>query len=95
MMSRGLVLINTARGALIDTAALYEGLHRGCVGAAGLDVLPTEPPNPLIMAWKENQESLHRLGRFSAMQDLPICRAIYCRPTSMATSCIIVSIRAN
>jgi glycerate dehydrogenase len=38
------LLINTARGALIDEDALVEALVAGEIGGAGLDVLPTEPP---------------------------------------------------
>jgi D-lactate dehydrogenase len=41
-MRRGVVLINTARGALIDTVALIEALNEGIVAAAGLDVLEEE-----------------------------------------------------
>lgn len=42
-MKDGVVLINTARGGLIDARALIEALNRGRVAAAGLDVLPDEP----------------------------------------------------
>lgn len=41
-MKRGAVLINTARGGLIDTQALLWGLNEGIVQAAGLDVLEEE-----------------------------------------------------
>lgn len=41
-MKRGVMLINTGRGALIDTAALIEGLKRGHIGSAGLDVYEEE-----------------------------------------------------
>jgi D-lactate dehydrogenase len=42
-MKRGVVIINTARGSLIDTSALIGALRDGRVGGAGLDVLPEEP----------------------------------------------------
>jgi len=42
-MRRGSVLINTARGAVIDVKALVRALADGTVAAAGLDVLPDEP----------------------------------------------------
>lgn len=42
-MKDGVVIINTARGDLIETRALIEGLRSGKVAAAGLDVLPDEP----------------------------------------------------
>jgi D-3-phosphoglycerate dehydrogenase len=46
----GVVLVNTARGSLIDEHALREALLSGRVRAAGLDVLRTEPPGPDSLA---------------------------------------------
>ncbi len=40
----GSVLINTARGALVDTEALIESLNNGTLRGAGLDVIEPQPP---------------------------------------------------
>jgi len=51
MMKRKALLINTARGALVEDAALIEALQEGIIAGAGIDVLREEPPvhgSPLI-----------------------------------------------
>ncbi len=55
------VLVNTARGAVIDLAALHDALHARHIAAAALDVLPAEPPDPeepLFRAFTERAEWL-------------------------------------
>lgn len=69
MMKDGAVVINTARGAVVDVKALLRALGSGKVGAAGLDVLPEEP------AIREEAELLRE--SFARTHDLETLLADY------------------
>ncbi|HJZ92231.1 MAG TPA: C-terminal binding protein [Gemmataceae bacterium] len=61
-MPRGSFLVNTARGAVVDTAAIPPAIASGHLAGAGIDVLPIEPPradDPLIRAWRDPSHPAH------------------------------------
>jgi phosphoglycerate dehydrogenase-like enzyme len=61
LMQPDAMLINTARGPIVDTAALVDALQDGRIAAAALDVLPNEPianDDPLISMWRDADPGL-------------------------------------
>jgi lactate dehydrogenase-like 2-hydroxyacid dehydrogenase len=47
----GMILVNTARGTILDEEAVADGLERGAIGAVALDVYAQEPMiNPRLLA---------------------------------------------
>jgi D-3-phosphoglycerate dehydrogenase/C-terminal binding protein len=61
-MPRGSYLVNTARGAIVDTQAIPGAIASGQLAGAGVDVLAHEPPppdDPLLVAWRNADHPAH------------------------------------
>lgn len=61
-MPKGSVLINTARGGVVDTMAVIRALEIGHLYGAGIDVLEVEPPpsdSPILQAWRDPTHPAH------------------------------------
>ena len=85
LLKRGAIIVNTARGAVIDEAALVRAIDSGLVNCAGLDVFETEPlaldsvlrTHPRIvatdhMAWYSEESQLD-LQRSAAREVVRAC----------------------
>jgi D-3-phosphoglycerate dehydrogenase/C-terminal binding protein len=64
-MPRGSFLVNTSRGAVVDTSAIPPAIESGQLAGAGIDVLAVEPPSvddPLIQVWRNPKHpAYHRV----------------------------------
>jgi C-terminal binding protein len=61
-MPPGSILINTARGGVVDVSAALDALSAGHLAGLGIDVLETEPPpadHPLLLAWRDTEHPAH------------------------------------
>jgi D-3-phosphoglycerate dehydrogenase/C-terminal binding protein len=61
-MPRGSYLLNTSRGAVVDTDAIPDAIVSGRLAGAAIDVFAQEPPgddDPLIAAWRDPQHPAH------------------------------------
>jgi glyoxylate reductase len=65
-MKRGAILVNTSRGAVVDTTALIDALRSGHLGAAGLDVYEDEPHVPQGLRELPNTVLLPHVGSATA-----------------------------
>ena len=73
-VNRKPIIINTARGPIVEIAALEKAMREGVVKAAGLDVLPLEPSDDsqqLIVDWEQDEEWLR--GRLLVTPHVSFC----------------------
>ena len=89
-MKKNAIIVNTARGGIVDENALYEALKNGSIFAAGLDVTSDDPslggplytlPNCVVSphAGSATIEATHSMGMMAAENLLAVLRTGTCR----------------
>lgn len=89
MMKRDAIIVNTARGGIIDEAALYQALKTGEIRAAGLDATVDEPPyeSPLMglpnciltpHAGAATKEASSKMSLMAAQNVVDVLKNKYC-----------------
>jgi len=61
-LPKGAYVVNTSRGGVVDVNAVLDGVTRGHLAGAGIDVLETEPPTgeeAFIRAWRDPGHPAH------------------------------------
>ena len=76
LMKKSAVLINTARGPVVDEAALADALRNGTIAGAGLDVYEREPEVTAALLGLENVVLAPHLG--SATRDTRVAMGMLC-----------------
>lgn len=76
-MKKGAYLVNTARGELVDEAALLDSIRRGHIAGAGLDTVTAEPvaaDHPILQAEPEVEEKLLFSCHIGGITGASFCR---------------------
>ncbi len=66
LMKKGTVLVNTARGGLVDDAAVFAALQEGRLAGYGVDAYEQEPPKPTPLLAHDKVIATPHIGAFTA-----------------------------